>query len=138
MAIRVYDQYQEAEILNADPLKLVRLMYRAAIDSIAAARRHVQAGQIPERSRRILRAAAIINELTQSLDRGRGGEIATNLAELYDYVGRKLVQANIQQLEAPLIESEELLRTLLEAWEQQTPAQIPARIPEYAPVNYSY
>ena len=34
----VYDRYLEAEVLSADPVKLVWLLYRGALDSVRAAR----------------------------------------------------------------------------------------------------
>ena len=43
-----------------DPVKLVCMLYRGAIEATAAARRHLQARAIRERSREILRAYAIL------------------------------------------------------------------------------
>ena len=45
-----------------------------------------------------------------------GGELAARLAALYDYMQRKLLEANYHQSEAPLAEVLGLLRTLSEAW----------------------
>lgn len=74
-------------------------------------------GNIKERARLLARAGSIINELMLSVDRERGGELSTNLVELYDYVQRLIQDANFHQKDAPLEEAERLLRTLLEGWE---------------------
>lgn len=110
--------YVEHEILQADPIRLVQLLYRGALEAVGKARVHLGQGNIKERSQQITKAADILNELTLSLDRERGGEIAANLAELYDYLQRRLQDANFRQAEDPLIEAERLLSTLLEAWDQ--------------------
>jgi flagellar protein FliS len=107
--------------MSRTPLELVRILYRAALESVGAARRCLRANQVKERSRQITKASEIINELTLSLDRERGGDIAKNLVELYDYIQSLLLDANFRQIEAPLEQVEGLLRTLLEAWEKCAP-----------------
>jgi flagellar protein FliS len=108
--------YLEAEVLHADPLKLVQMLYRGAIDAVAAARRHVAEGNIRDRSRAITRAMEIVNQLMFSLDHTAGGEISRNLGGLYAYIQSRLLEANSRQNETPLAEVEELLSTLLEGW----------------------
>ncbi|MFN3322176.1 MAG: flagellar export chaperone FliS [Bryobacteraceae bacterium] len=113
-----YDSYLETRILSADALELVEILYSAAIESIVEARRALSAGDIATRSRQIGKAMAILGELALSADREKGGEIADNLIELYDYSMRRLTQANVEQIEPPLVEVEGLLRTLLDGWKQ--------------------
>jgi flagellar secretion chaperone FliS len=64
----------------------------------------------------LLRAQAVITELRANLDPGAGGEIAANLDRLYDYHLRRLTQSNLRKDEAPLIEVEQLVHTLRDAW----------------------
>jgi flagellar protein FliS len=97
------------------------MLYRGAATAVANARVHLRDRDITARSRQITKAIEIINELMLSLDRQQGGELAANLAELYDYMQRRLQEANFHQIEEPLVEIERLLRTLLEAWEQCVP-----------------
>ena len=116
MAQSIYDRYIENEVLGADRIKLVMILYRAAIESIAGARLNVRNGEIRERSRRIVKASGIIHELLRSLNHAEGGDVSRNLAELYAYIQQRLMDANSAQTEPPLAEVEGLLRTLLEAW----------------------
>ncbi len=104
-------------VLEADPLTLVTLLYRGAVDAVRAGRASLAKGDIAERSRQISKATSIVNELAMSLDHSQGGEVSRNLAELYDYMARRLNQANREQIEQPLTEVESLLTTLLEAWQ---------------------
>jgi flagellar protein FliS len=118
-----HDAYLEGRILSADPLELVRFLYQGCSDAVREARRRLADGDIAGRSQAIMRAYEILAELLQSLDRERGGEIGERLALLYDYMQRRLIEANCRQEDAPLAEVVSLLATLGEAWEgvqQQT------------------
>lgn len=112
----MYQEYLETEVLSAEPVKLVQMLYRGAIDAIGAAQRALAAGNIPERARLISKATAILNELALSLDHSKAPDLCRNLVELYDYMSRRLIEANINQVAQPLFEVEGLLNSLLEAW----------------------
>jgi len=123
------DAYLENRVLSADPLELVRLLYQGTIGAVQDARHHLAKGRIAERSRAISRACAMLGELAGALDRTSGGEIATRLAALYDYMQRKLLEANFQQADAPLGEVLSLLATLAEGWNSiARPAPDPAPV----------
>jgi flagellar protein FliS len=111
-----HDAYLESRVLAADPVELVNLLYQACIQAVREARCYLAAGKIAERSREINKACAIVIELATSLDHERGGDISQRLALLYDYMQRRLLQANMQQSDAPLEDVLGLLTTLSEAW----------------------
>jgi len=131
------NRYLETEVLSADPVKLVCMLYRGAIDATAASRRHLKAGEIRERSRQILRAAAILRELSRSLD-PQYEEISRPLRDLYAYMQARLLLANQKQIDAPLAEIEQLLSTLLDGWKTVTPATPPIVQEAYQPVSCTY
>lgn len=117
------DAYLEEQILNADPLELVTILYRAAIDAVEEAARSLAAGHIAERSNAITRAQTILAELDASLDHTHGEQISAKLAALYAYMRGRLTEANLRQESAPLTEVADLLKTLYGAWEK---ASLPA------------
>jgi flagellar protein FliS len=129
MRTKGYQNYFDEEILTASPLRLIQLLYRGALDSIAAARRHLRLGDIRARSRAITRAMRLVTELSLSLNQAEGAELSRNLAELYGYVEMLLIKANSQQSDPPLAEAERLLGTLAEAWENCAP-------PATAPIEH--
>ncbi len=141
MAGLIRDSYLEAEVLHADPVRLVRILYRAAVQAIGAARKHLRSGEIAERSRQITKAIAIVNELSLSIDHERGGEISRNLVELYDYVLLLLENANFHQTAEPLAEAQQLLETIQQGWEHcdslsDAPVAAIAPLPgEYSPLD---
>jgi flagellar protein FliS len=112
-----YDAYLESRILSADPTELVRLLYQAATGAVRNARHHLASGDILARTRSITGACEILMELAGALDHQRGGDISRRLAQLYDYMSRKLIEAQFQQRDAPLAEVLGLLATLAEAWD---------------------
>jgi flagellar secretion chaperone FliS len=116
-----HSAYLEERVLGADPVELVNLMYQACRQAVREAREHLAAGRIAERSRAVSRSCEILIELAGSLDHARGGEISERLALLYDYMQRRLLEANIQQTDEPLVEVLGLLNTLAEAWAGMQP-----------------
>jgi len=120
------DAYLENQVMTADPLELVRMLYQAALDSVRDARNYLATGEIKLRSNAISRAQSMIEELNVSLD-PNAGDISRNLASLYIYMRQRLTEANLRQKDAPLAEVEGLLATLYDAWMQiGTPAMQPA------------
>jgi flagellar protein FliS len=111
-----YQNYFDNEVLSASPLKLIQMLYGAALDSIAAARRYLRLGDIRSRSRAITKAMRIVTELSRCLNHDVGGDLSRNLARLYGRVLRLLIEANTKQIDPPLAEAQSLLSTLGEAW----------------------
>lgn len=117
MRSNLYQSYLADEILTADPVKLVILLYRGAIDAVGAARRHLAAGDIAARSKSITKATEIVAELVRSLDHERGGDLSLQLLRLYDCILALLVEANSKQQDPPLAQAESLLTTLFNGWQ---------------------
>ena len=116
-----YAAQLDVSILTAEPIELVRILYRTALGSVSAARAHLAAGEIQERSQAINKAVGILHELAVSLNPEVGPALARTLAELYDYMQRRLLQANCEQSDAPLAEVMGLLETMTDAWCEAEP-----------------
>jgi flagellar protein FliS len=115
--INPFGAYLESKVLSASPLELVALAYEGAIEAVRRARVCMVEKRIHDRSRAITKAQLIIGEMQRSLDFDRG-ELSVQLARLYDYMLRRLAEANFKQTETPLVEVESLLQTLLESWRE--------------------
>jgi flagellar protein FliS len=124
MSSNPYASHLETEVLSASPVELVQMIYRAAIDSMNAARIHLSAGEIAARSAAATRAMNLVAELAQSLDPNQGA-IAADLSDLYGYILAKIQEGNFRQHDAPFEEAVRLLATLLDGWETigEAPAQ---------------
>jgi flagellar protein FliS len=141
MATNAQDAYLESRILSADPLELVQILYQAAYNSVEKARLCLRQGDIAGRTKEINRAIGVLTELASALDRKAAGELGRNLAELYDYMQRRVLEAHVEQTEPPLAEVSRLLATLLEGWaavcRKPEPAWSPAP-PPAAQSEYEY
>ncbi|ALQ01325.1 Flagellar biosynthesis protein FliS [Pseudomonas brassicacearum] len=85
--------------------------------SIRLARLHLQAGNIAEKGNAITKAINIVNQgLRASLDLEQGGDIAMQLDQLYDYVVRVLLRANLNNDETALTTAADLLNNVAVAW----------------------
>jgi len=107
----------ETGVMGASPHRLIVMLYQGARQAIAQARMHVQQGNVPARGEAIGKAIQIVESgLQLSLNLEVVGEIAERLDALYSYMSRRLLEANIKQSEAMLVEVDGLLATLEEAW----------------------
>jgi flagellar protein FliS len=105
-------------------MELVRMLFQGAIDAIGEARHFLAQKDVLARSRAINKAHRILTELSVSLDHERGGALSLELARLYDYMSRRLIEANTRQADPPLEEVLRLLCTLQEGWNGiSTPAR---------------
>ena len=111
-------EYRKNAVLGASPAGLVVMLYDGALRFIEGGRLAMRAKDLPRQNDLLQRAQRIVLELTSTLDRDKGGEIAANLSSLYDFVLDRLMRANIEDLETPLDEAANTLRELREAWAQ--------------------
>ena len=118
-------QYQNASNVgaasDASPHKLIEMLYAGALERLAAARGAMMRSDIPAKARLIGSAIGIAEHLRMCLDREAGGALATNLDALYEYMGRRLLKANVDNDVAALDEVMRLVRELKTAWEQIQP-----------------
>jgi len=113
-----YAAHIEASLLTAEPIELVRTLYRGALDAVSEARACLAASDAAGRSAAVSKAVNILRELAFSLNPASEPAMARNLLELYDYMQRRLLAAHLERSEAPLTEVASLLATLAEAWDQ--------------------
>lgn len=107
----------ETGIASASPHKLIVMLYDGVLAALLKAKSNMLAKNIPAKGAAISQAITIIdNGLRVSLDLKAGGEIAENLDALYDYMSRRLFQANLKNDVAIIEEVHRLLSDLREAW----------------------
>jgi flagellar protein FliS len=132
-----YSGQLEQQVLSADPIELVGILFDHLVASILEARQSLLCGDRMARGRFIAKAQGLVGELSRSLDLERGGDLARTLRQLYGFVADRLVQAQTQQLEKPLIEAVETIRPLRDAWKElassrsaETPFSVSGCVPE--------
>jgi len=118
----------ETGVASATPQMLIVMLYDGALKAIASARVELLRKDHSAKGRQLSKAIGIIDEgLKPSLDLEAGGEIAENLAALYEYMTRQLMLANLHNDTMKLDEISGLLRELKGAWESLVNVQAAAR-----------
>ena len=106
----------QAAVETADPHTLIQMLINGAIERINTAKLCMEQEKIAQKGENISKAISIIDGLKASLDMKTGGEIAKNLADLYDYMQRQLLQANLQNEAANLDEVLNLMNEIRSGW----------------------
>lgn len=118
MAMNAYNRTAvQTSIESASPHRLIQMLLDGAMDKMAAGRGLMERGEVAGKGRMLSWAISIIGGLRSSLDAEAGGEIAANLDRLYDYISRRLYEANRNNDLAAIDEAMALLREVKTAWE---------------------
>jgi flagellar protein FliS len=113
----------ETQAMSASPHQLICMLFDGAAAAIGMARHHLASGDIAAKGKAISKAIAIVdNGLKAGLDAKaagpEGADLVDRLASLYDYVIRRLLQANLHDDPRALDEAEALLENVASAWRE--------------------
>ncbi len=110
------DPYLEQKVLSAKPEELTLMLYEGMVKFINQAILYNEQNNISSTNNSIQRAQAIIRELTITLDMSY--EISSNLALMYDYMERRLIEANVSKDGEILKEVLGYAKDLRDTWKQ--------------------
>ena len=121
---KIADAYQNTErnalVETEDPHKLVLVMFDALIKSMEIYIEHIDVSKadLELRSKHFSRSLTIIYSLQSSLDFEKGGEIADNLFQTYEFA-RQMIIGSIKDMDATgPRRAVSLLAEIREAWVQ--------------------
>ncbi len=117
------EAYLQNLVENANPIRLVIMLYDKAISCIEEAIDAIEKGlETPEdvkvKAENLTRATDILIVLKASLDFEKGKEIAKNLNEIYEVLINEVIDANIKNDAENLKKIKDVLEGLREAWEE--------------------
>jgi flagellar secretion chaperone FliS len=112
--------YRQTDLQTMGKEKLIVLLYHKLLEHLAAAATAAPQDRA-EMGRRLGRAQRIVTELRGALDHTVGGGIADNLASLYDFVFKEILQMLVDQDPAHVANARQVLLPLLEAWSSIAP-----------------
>ena len=110
------DIYKEHAIATQGKGRLIVMLYEGAIKFMNLAIKELEAKYYAEKGRYIAKAQDIINELNAVLDVDSGGEIATNLRQLYCFMVRRLSEANLKKDPRLIQDVIDLMEELNQGW----------------------
>ena len=126
--------YRTTQVASSRPIDQVVLLYQGAIRFATIHLGALDRGDIEAAHNASIRSQAIVAGLREVLDLS-AGPVAGQLDALYDFILRRLIAGNTAKQPAPTIEAIELLRGLLEAWQQLAATPAAATTPAPAPLQ---
>jgi len=107
----------QSVVHGASPHQLITMLFDGLTASLHGARGAIERGDIAEKARHTARAVRILQEgLLGALDSARGGQVAENLAALYEYCIARLTLANARGDATLVREVEQIISTVAQGW----------------------
>lgn len=115
-------QYQKINthtgVMDADPHRLIQMLYAGALEQIAIARGCIERGDIEGRGVALGKAIGIVGGLQDSVNNDAGASgLTDNLTSLYEFVTNSLTTANLKNSPAPLDDAIRVLKELQSGWD---------------------
>jgi flagellar secretion chaperone FliS len=110
--------YLEADIMSRPKEWLIPLLYEHLLSSLRRAAVQIEANDITGRTQSLDKASAIVLELSSSLNREEGGQIAAELSSLYAFFVNEILQIGLTRDLARLQKLSQIVAELLDAWTQ--------------------
>jgi len=114
----------ESVVNDANGVQLIQMLFDGLLESLSAAKGHLMHNDKIEKSKALTRAGRIVVGLQGALDLERGGELARNLFELYGYITRRVLHANLHNDVEAIDEVHGLMSEIRSAW-QSMPSLVP-------------
>jgi flagellar protein FliS len=121
-------------VTDASPHQLVQMLIDGALGKLSVVKGLIERKEVKKKGEVVGQTISIINSLRSSLDMKKGGEVAINLDNIYEYMERQLVQANLNNDLSIIKEVAALLREIKSAWES-IPTEARLRSPELSIVS---
>ena len=117
-SLRTYRKVSlDSEIAIASPHRIIQMMFAGALERLAQSRFAIERRDLQNKSLYIGKAIGLINGLNNSLNMDAGGEIASNLSNLYDFMLLKITEANVNNDVKAIDDVTDVLRIIKEGWD---------------------
>ncbi len=110
------DTYKKSQVETANPIDLIIILYDRAIILLDKAINEIIEEKYEEKNTSLTKATDIVFELLTTLDNDKGGEIATSLSRLYNFVIREITNASTSLNTKKLDNAKKILSELRESW----------------------
>jgi flagellar protein FliS len=116
MAYNAAAAYQDSKILTATPADLTLMLYEGAIKFCNLAIMALEKKEYDKANTNIIKAERIITEFRTTLDHKY--PVASDFEVVYDYIYRRLIQANIKKDKEILEEALGYIREMRDTWKE--------------------
>ncbi|WP_201715987.1 flagellar export chaperone FliS [Rossellomorea arthrocnemi] len=111
-----YAAYKNNSVNTASPGELTLMLYNGSLKFIHIAKKAIEEKNIELKNTNIQKTQAIVNELMVTLNTDL--EVSQNLMSLYDYINRRLTEANVKNDSVILEEVESLITDFRDTWKE--------------------
>lgn len=111
-----YNAYLRSKVMTATPAELTLMLYEGAIKFVNKAIMSIEKNDVMGAHNNLMKTQRIIEELRASLDHKY--PVAKEFDTVYEYILRRLVEANIKKDKDILEEVLEHLRTMRDTWKE--------------------
>ena len=111
-----FNAYKQNSVTTASPGELTLMLYNGCLKFLNRAKLAIAEKNIEERNHYIQRSQAIIGELMSTLNMDI--EISKQMLPLYEYMNRRLTEANIQNDSSIIEEVEGLVTEFRDTWKE--------------------
>ncbi|MFD1779983.1 flagellar export chaperone FliS [Fredinandcohnia salidurans] len=111
-----YQAYQTNTVTTASPGELTLMLYNGCIKFIKLSRKAIEEKNNQEKNTNLQKAQNIIRELMVSLN--PNVEVSKTMMTMYDYINRRLIDANIKNDVEILSEVEGLVTEFRDTWKE--------------------
>lgn len=111
-----YEAYQQNSVMTASPGELTLMLYNGCLKFIKQGKVAIESNDSQKKNVNLQKAQKIIMELMTTLNMEI--ELSQQLLPLYDYVNRRLIEANIKQSVEILDEIEGMISGIRDSWNQ--------------------
>ena len=92
-----YKAYSKTDVNTSDQLTLIIMLYDGLLRFLKKAIVKIEENDVEAAHNYFVRSKDIVNELLSTLHAEKGGDIGNNLRELYLYMFRRIVEANLKK-----------------------------------------
>ncbi|TWT04482.1 flagellar export chaperone FliS [Planococcus sp. CPCC 101016] len=114
--INPYQAYQQNSVMTASPQELTLMLYNGSLKFIKMAKRAMADKHFEEKNTNIIKAQNIVQELRITLDLKI--EMSAALAQMYEYMYSRLLDANMKNDLEALEEVETLMKDMRNTWKE--------------------
>lgn len=111
-----YQAYQNNSVNTASPGELTLMLYNGCLKFIKQAKKGIEEKNFEMKNTNIQKAQKIIQELMVTID--QDAPIAKEVMPLYDFINRRLMEANVNNEVAILDEAAELVTEFRDTWKE--------------------
>ncbi|MBU3915721.1 flagellar export chaperone FliS [bacterium] len=115
---RPYQAYQNAQAQTSNQKQLIVMLYDGMDKFLTKAVQAINEGDIETAHSNLHRTGQIILELLGTLREDKGGEIATNLKQIYVYCYEQVVIGNLKKDVEMIRNVQQVINNLGSAWKQ--------------------